>query len=126
MDIRHKYLRVSLQGHTDNPKDDPGWKIYPPPPPPVWVEDGTQRPSTANEEGASSIEKPSSSGKEGRKQGLDIGEDFLFGECEIPVEDEMEFRLDDQGVYQVYENKTGGFFNFTTIIYGRVYRLNTQ
>jgi AMP deaminase len=103
LDLRHKYLRLSLQGHADNPKDDPSWKIYPPPPPPVWVEDGTQHPATpqANEDGTSNVER------EGRKQGLDIGEDFALDECEIPNEDEMEFKLDDQGVYQVYENKKG-------------------
>lgn len=31
----------------------------------------------------------------------------MLEECEIPSEDEMEFRLDEQGVYQVYENKKG-------------------
>ena len=53
---------------------------------------------------------PSSAGgyiKEGRKQGVDIGSDFDFEECEIHGEDEMDFQLDSMGVYQVYENKTG-------------------
>lgn len=115
LDLRHKYLRVSLQGHADNPKDDPSWKIYPPPPPPVWVEDPFQRPVTSqgNESsgaatwGTSSGELRPRTEKEGRKPGHDIGEDFVFGECEIPGEDEMEFKLDEQGVYQVYENKKG-------------------
>ncbi|CAZ85602.1 unnamed protein product [Tuber melanosporum] len=88
LDIRHKYLRVSLQGHADNPKDDPSWKIYPPPPPPVWKEEAN---ATAQ--------------KEARKPGQNIGGDFIFEECEIPGEDEMEFRKDGHGVFQVYENK---------------------
>ena len=45
--------------------------------------------------------------KEGRKQGVAIGTDFSFEECEIPTEDEMEFKLDTMGVFQVYENQTG-------------------
>ena len=45
--------------------------------------------------------------KEGRKQGVAIGSDFVFEECEIPGEDEMEFKLDAMGVFQVYENQTG-------------------
>ncbi|WBW75400.1 adenosine deaminase Ada1 [Schizosaccharomyces osmophilus] len=29
MDMRHKYLRISLQGESDNPRDDESWNIYP-------------------------------------------------------------------------------------------------
>ncbi|ESZ92062.1 hypothetical protein SBOR_7562 [Sclerotinia borealis F-4128] len=36
IDIRHKYIRLSLQEDGDNPKDDPNWSIYPPPPEPSW------------------------------------------------------------------------------------------
>lgn len=100
-DMRHKYLRVSLQGPTDNPKDEPSWKIYPPPPPPQWIE-GQE---LASSQTLNPDNRPDA--KEGRKQGVDIGSDFVFEECEIPGEDEMEFKLDDMGVYQVYENKTG-------------------
>jgi len=114
LDIRHKYLRVSLQGHADNPKDDPGWKIYPLPPPPVWVEDGTPHPPTPKGSGGSAREiegakkeANATAQKEARKPGQDIGEDFAFEECEIPGEDEMEFKKDDHGVFQVYENKKG-------------------
>ncbi|KAG0636083.1 hypothetical protein HOY80DRAFT_386128 [Tuber brumale] len=112
LDIRHKYLRVSLQGHADNPKDDPSWKIYPPPPPPVWVEDGTPHPQTPKGSAGSSQEiegakkeANAAAQKEARKPGQNIGEDFIFEECEIPGEDEMEFRKDGHGVFQVYENK---------------------
>ncbi len=39
LDLRHKYIRTSLQGTSDNPKDDPAWNIYPPPPEPAWTEE---------------------------------------------------------------------------------------
>ena len=42
-----------------------------------------------------------------RKPGEDIGEDFIYDEVEVPGADEMVFKLDDKGVYQVYENKKG-------------------
>ena len=38
LDLRQKYLKVSLQCPGDNPKDDENWEIYPPPPNPVWNE----------------------------------------------------------------------------------------
>ncbi|KAF3089862.1 AMP deaminase [Orbilia oligospora] len=110
LDLRHKYIRLSLQGPTDNPKDDAAWKIYPPPPPPVWVPEGSQvlpprddpMYGTANIDGSAELNR---SGGKTRKPGQDIGSDFEFEECEIPGEDEMEFRLDDTGVFQVYENR---------------------
>ncbi len=39
LDIRHKYIRLSLQQDGDNPKDDTNWHIYPPPPEPAWYEE---------------------------------------------------------------------------------------
>jgi AMP deaminase len=44
LDIRHKYMRLSLQQDGDNPKDDPNWNIYPPPPEPAWYEEKDRRP----------------------------------------------------------------------------------
>jgi AMP deaminase len=38
LDLRQKYIKVSLQCPGDNPKDDENWEIYPPPPNPVWNE----------------------------------------------------------------------------------------
>ncbi|KAK6361796.1 AMP deaminase, variant 2 [Orbilia blumenaviensis] len=110
LDLRHKYIRLSLQGPTDNPKDDAAWKIYPPPPPPVWVPEGSQilPPRDDPMYGATNIDGSAElnrSGGKSRKPGQDIGSDFEFDECEIPGEDEMEFRLDDTGVFQVYENR---------------------
>jgi AMP deaminase len=43
LDIRHKYMRLSLQQDGDNPKDDPNWNIYPPPPEPVWYDEKDRR-----------------------------------------------------------------------------------
>jgi len=44
LDLRHKYMRLSLQNDNDNPKDDSNWSIYPPPPEPAWYEEGYQAP----------------------------------------------------------------------------------
>lgn len=117
LDLRHKYMRVSLQGPSDNPKDDPSWRIYPPPPPPVWVDDSQNLeggPATHDKDdpqksfwaGSEKHKEPS------RKPGYDVGEDFVYDECDIPDEDEMEYKLDNQGVFQVYENKIGVFRAF--------------
>lgn len=100
LDLRHKYLRVSLQGHADNPKDDPGWRVYPPPPPPVWVGEPVSSAGPQDSSGPVVMENR-------RKPGEDIGEDFIYDEVEVPGADEMVFKLDDKGVYQVYENKKG-------------------
>ncbi|EPS43833.1 hypothetical protein H072_2158 [Dactylellina haptotyla CBS 200.50] len=110
LDLRHKYIRLSLQGPTDNPKDEAAWKIYPEPPPPVWVPEGSQilpprddpMYGTQNIDGSAELNR---TGGKARKPGQDIGSDFEFEECEIPPSDEMEYRLDDTGVYQVYENR---------------------
>ncbi|KAF2226542.1 hypothetical protein BDZ85DRAFT_256345 [Elsinoe ampelina] len=93
LDMRHKYIRLSLQGPTDNPKDEPGWNIYPPPPRPVWQE------NWEGEQGAQE-EKPQ------RKMGTDIGEDFDLKDLEpFPEEAEMSYEMDAAGVYQVYETQ---------------------
>jgi len=111
LDLRHKYMRLSLQGKTDNPKDDASWNIYPPPPAPVWVPEGSQvlpplppKAPTIPHDGS---EMNRGLGTKGRKAGHDIGSDFDFEECEVPSGDEMEFRLDETGVFQVYETKKG-------------------
>ena len=131
LDIRHKYIRLSLQGSGDNPKDDPSWNIYPPPPEPAWNDDnrpvGTQSVTTSlsnsmilsfdkDSVGASSRQfvrpsndmfpqAPLSPSRKARKPGQDIGEDFDLSDLvPLPEEVEMSFKLDDSGVYQVYEN----------------------
>lgn len=120
MDIRHKYIRLSLQGPEDNPRDEPGWGIYPPMPEPVWSQDGqrsglsaqnstdksstdskgiTPKPSSKDEQG-----RPDGQPRKFRKMGHDIGEDFELEDClPVPGEEEMTYKLDPTGVYQVYE-----------------------
>ena len=124
LDLRHKYIRLSLQGASDNPKDEPGWEIYPPPPEPVWDDDKERPIQNANGSGSlsssqvmsasqdglqpSSIQQPPTSPmRKKRKAGHDIGADFDLHEClPTPEPAEMTYRLDEQGVYQVYENST--------------------
>ncbi|KAF7890458.1 hypothetical protein EAF00_008773 [Botryotinia globosa] len=70
IDIRHKYIRLSLQEDGDNPKDDPNWSIYPPPPEPSWHDDKAAtnaRNSTANSM-ANSMVLPSQAEAHGHQQ----------------------------------------------------------
>ncbi|KAI9884477.1 MAG: putative zinc finger protein [Watsoniomyces obsoletus] len=128
LDIRHKYIRLSLQRDGDNPKDEPGWNIYPPPPEPVWDEDKARSLSVrmARDADIGGSDAAIMDGQTGmkdasgqvepepprrraktwvRKAGQDIGEDFDISDLEpLPEASDMEFRLDDHGVYQVFEN----------------------
>ncbi|KAI1495467.1 AMP deaminase [Biscogniauxia marginata] len=131
LDIRHKYIRLSLQRDGDNPKDDPSWDIYPPPPEPAWVgphathntpgqntgsnsmnnsvvlpaQGGAQRAGDVpGPPGPSSDPGPRRTNKK-RKPGHDIGEDFDMEDLlPLPQASEFTFRLDGNGVYQVFEN----------------------
>lgn len=132
LDIRHKYIRLSLQEPGDNPKDDPGWNIYPPPPEPVWDEENNRPISTRSANASLSNSKvlspnlgsstsgqglqsmgfgetggaePSLPTRKRRKAGQDVGEDFFMSDLfPLPDEAEMKYQLDENGVYQVYEN----------------------
>ncbi|KAK0656394.1 hypothetical protein B0T16DRAFT_399221 [Cercophora newfieldiana] len=127
LDLRHKYMRLSLQGPNDNPKDEPGWNVYPSPPEPAWTEDrekamhGSQPPNSVSNSLQNSLvlspEKRNGdhngdingsthkSHAKKRKPGQDIGEDFDMEDLlPLPGANEMTFRLDDYGVYQVFEN----------------------
>lgn len=107
LDLRHKYMRLSLQGHMDNPRDDPDWQIYPPMPEPVWHGNKERQNHSAEEKAPESPKTPkaSHSSKKPRKMGHDIGEDFNYEDClPVPEPAEMTFKLDDQGIFQVYEN----------------------
>ncbi|KAK3686600.1 AMP deaminase [Vermiconidia calcicola] len=105
LDIRHKYMRLSLQSSGDDPRDDPEWKIYPPMPEPVWY-DNKERSNRAGDEKDPELPvTPRTPLKKPRKMGQDIGTDFNIDDCfPLPEPSEMEFRLDEAGVYQVYEN----------------------
>lgn len=114
LDIRHKYIRLSLQGPTDNPKDDPNWPIYPPPPRPYWVEEAEHAAhgNSINNTVSNTTTSPSdtthgvpSQKKEKRKPGEDVGSDFDMADVELPSSSEMTFGLDANGVYQVFENE---------------------
>jgi AMP deaminase len=103
LDIRHKYIRLSLQGNFDNPKDDPSWKIYPPHPQPVWKEKERQNASNSMQNSAV-LDPNEAPQKPARKMGKDIGEDFNIDDLlPLPSASEMSFRLDESGVFQVYE-----------------------
>ena len=108
IDLRHKYMRLSLQGVEDNPKDDPNWRIYPPHPEPSWDHDKPSE-SMSNSmvmDGDAVPETPTTS-KKTRKLGDRIGEDFDMNDLlPLPEASEMTFELDDNGVYQVYETST--------------------
>lgn len=97
LDIRHKHIRLSLQGQNDNPKDDPSWEVYPPPPEPHWYE---------NVENGNVQYTPKSSKfpRRERKPGANIGDDFFIEDLEpLPGPSEMTFKLDGAGVFQVFE-----------------------
>ena len=49
LDIRHKYMRLSLQQDGDNPKDESSWNIYPPPPEPAWYDEKDRTNLNAND-----------------------------------------------------------------------------
>ncbi|KAJ9648439.1 AMP deaminase [Coniosporium tulheliwenetii] len=113
LDIRHKYIRLSLQGPTDNPKDEPGWRIYPTPPESAWDQYksrlgtngmNSMTNSVVLEKDSQDQKSPETPLKPPRKPGHDIGEDFDMDELlPLPGPAEMTYRMDHQSVFQVYE-----------------------
>lgn len=133
LNMRHKYIKLSLQGPGDNPKDSPDWRIYPPPPNPTW-DDNKNRPvgqasatnsltnsrvltadsdrlqintspvSSQNRD-STQPQLPVSPTVKRRKPGQDIGEDFdMQGFLPLPGKDEdTSFGLDQGSVYQIFE-----------------------
>ncbi|KAI0404965.1 hypothetical protein F4802DRAFT_564945 [Xylaria palmicola] len=131
LDIRHKYIRLSLQRDGDNPKDDPSWQIYPPPPEPAWTDPPPDHYTNGQNTGANSMSNsivlPQQASKprandavagendlpqderkkpiKRRKAGQNIGEDFDIDDIlPVPPASEFTYRLDENGVYQVFEN----------------------
>jgi AMP deaminase len=120
LDLRDKYMLKSRQRLGDDPRDYDGvfpgvdnanagvscfrpdmdisanptpsvqpfepWKIYPKPPRPQWHPQSKAALNHTEDE---------------------LGDGFLFEECEIPGEHSWSFKLDDKGVYQVYEVSEG-------------------
>lgn len=96
LERRSQYLRLSLQSSQDNPKDGPGWNVYPPPPEPAWE----------NDKDTGKFNDYTQTEQKRRKMGEDIGEDFDMGEClPLPGESSQVFKLDENSVYQVYESE---------------------
>jgi hypothetical protein len=92
LDLRRKYIRVSLQRSHDNPKNNVDhWKIYPEPPRPRW---------TYNADDGSWQDHKHDIPK------LGIGEDFTASEIPIPEPHHNVFRM-ESGVYQVYPYEDG-------------------
>ncbi|CAE7109555.1 unnamed protein product [Rhizoctonia solani] len=105
LELRDKYMSVSLQelgddprhydgeaaggatpeGSSSNPRFKP-WKIYPPPPPPHW----RLKPHNAS---APEIT---------HTQDGDVP--FDFSSCEIPNGMPWEWKIDEKGIFQVYED----------------------
>jgi AMP deaminase len=105
LDLRHKYIRLSLQRNFDNPKDDSSWRLYPPHPEPVWNDSSKERRNASSSMQNSGVLEPTEAPKPPRKMGTNIGEDFHMDDLlPLPGASEMSFRLDENGVYQVYEN----------------------
>ncbi|KAI5958963.1 AMD1 [Candida pseudojiufengensis] len=87
LDLRHKYLKLSLQiPESLNPRNQPDWKIYPPPPKPTYKSKNKFNQTSKNE---------------------DEQEEFDFSKCVIPdlIDDNFHFILDEEGVYQVYDSE---------------------
>ncbi|KMU81264.1 AMP deaminase 3 [Coccidioides immitis RMSCC 3703] len=115
LDTRRKYIKLSMQRSEDNPRDDPSWIIYPPPPEPAWGDYGepTGANSMANSmviptenDGVENDGIPPSPARKRRKPGQNIGEDFDMDDLlPLPEASSMVFKLDESSVYQVYDTK---------------------
>lgn len=99
LDRRSRYMGLSLQRPWDDPRNHPGWEIYPPPPEPAWDEGKEYQPGN--------VGGPSDLVGKKRKMGEDIGEDFDLDELmPTPGPSSWIYRLDGNSVYQVYESET--------------------
>lgn len=97
LDRRARYLALSLQRSTDDPRNRDDWQIYPPPPEPAWDEGKEYQPGNAG--------GPADLNAKKRKMGQDIGEDFNMDELSpLPQVSSWAYRLDSNSVYQVYES----------------------
>ncbi|OLY77992.1 AMP deaminase [Smittium mucronatum] len=80
IDIRDKYMNLSLQIERDNPKNSASWLIYPPPPPPSWKKNINN---------------------------LDFEDkDFDINDLPVPKSSDMTFNLGSDGVYSVKYGET--------------------
>jgi AMP deaminase len=108
LEMRQKYLQLSLQTDGSNPKDSPDWLIYPPPPEPAWV--SKRQEATASDVTAgvpddndpmvvpfATAQTASSSNPAGA---MEFDMNHLLP---LPPPSDMTFELDASGVYQVFE-----------------------
>ncbi|CAG8568726.1 11806_t:CDS:10 [Dentiscutata erythropus] len=79
LELRDKYMELSLQRLGDNPKDKIGWVEYP--------------------------QSPYGPHKRHGDKNRPVGEEFRFDECIIPEKHNFLYAIDKDGVYQVYINQ---------------------
>ena len=106
LQLRHKFIKLSLQGPDDNPKDRDGWRIYPPPPKPTWDENKSRPVSGITESKHNETHQhPVSPTEKRRKMGHDIGQDFDMKALEpLPgIDDNVTYELDYSSVYQIFD-----------------------
>ena len=107
LDIRRRYINISLQEPKHDPRNHENWKIYPPPPDPVWYED-RDRPFHSNWASASTFtDSNAQQTPKLRKAGQNIGADFDVSELlPLPgVSGQTTYELDQSSVYQVYKSQ---------------------
>ena len=104
LEIRGKYISLSLQAPKDDPRNDDSWEVYPPPPDPVWYKD--KNPPSISASGSTSTFSEGSSQQSWRprKAGQNVGADFDVSHFyPLPDIDTLfKFKLDQNSVYQVY------------------------
>ena len=83
--LRAKYQEFSFQCLGDNPKDSDSWEIYPPPPQPSYPPHNKH---STHETSNASIPQPN----------------IDFAAFHIPQASQYEFKLNDEGVFCVYES----------------------
>ncbi|PTB70099.1 AMP deaminase [Trichoderma citrinoviride] len=107
VDTRRRYIAISYQRPNDNPRDAPGWEIYPPPPEPAWVPSHGHGSSETGKQGIESSTNPPERRRpiRRRKSGHRIGDDFCLDDLlPLPDTSDMTFELDSEGVYQVFDS----------------------
>lgn len=104
LEIRGKYIRLSLQAPKDDPKNDDSWEVYPPPPDPVWYKDKIPTSNSASGSASTFSEGSSQHTSKPRKAGQNVGADFDVSHFyPLPdIDTHFRFKLDQNGVYQVY------------------------
>ncbi|ODV91611.1 hypothetical protein CANCADRAFT_29987 [Tortispora caseinolytica NRRL Y-17796] len=87
INIRRKYMEISLQRPGDDPRNSDDWHVYPEHPKPMYKET-----------------KEWSQGEGERKFGENIGEDFDFSKCDIPgLDSRVEYRISPTGVFEIFD-----------------------